>query len=499
MLSATYVILTLVAFLTVRLVIITIKRRKFAKDHGCQKFTKTVGTALVIGNLQKVYKARKEGRLTEKLQESYDLYGVDTFEARSLGSLTVFTRHPENIKAMIATQFDDFDIGKRQQVFRPLLGFGIFAAEGQRWKHSRAMLRPQFAREQVAHVQLLEVHLQNFVKIIKEQNGNFFDIQHLFHRLTMDASTEFLFGESVGSLKSPNNEFEAAFNTSQHYLTVRATLRGAYFLVNPKEFKDANKVIFKTVRYYVDKALNTSPQELAKKTEEGYTFLYQLVNQTRDPQVLQDEMLSIMLAGRNTTASLLSFLFLELSRNKRIWKKLREEVHEHFGNGEGSRLQDITFESMKRCNYLKWVINETLRMYPSVPTNFRHASRDTMLPRGGGPTGDSPVFIKKNTDVFYTIYSTHRMKEYYGKDAEEFRPERWADLKNIGWAYMPFSSGPRICLGQQFALTEASYITIRLAQIFTELDTSDEVYPPLKIANTTMRPMNGVHVRFTTE
>ena len=88
------------------------------------------------------------------------------------------------------------------------------------------------------------------------------------------------------------------------------------------------------------------------------------------------------------------------------------------------------------------------------------------------------------------------MKEYYGKDAEEFRPERWADLKNIGWAYMPFSSGPRICLGQQFALTEASYITIRLAQIFTELDTSDHAYPPLKIANATMRPMNGVNVRF---
>ena len=97
---------------------------------------------LVIDNIKKVYKARREGRLTEQLQESYDLYGVDTFQARAIGTLAVFTRHPENIKAMIATQFDDFDIGKRQQVFRPLLGFGIFAAEGQRWKHSRAMLRP---------------------------------------------------------------------------------------------------------------------------------------------------------------------------------------------------------------------------------------------------------------------------------------------------------------------------------------------------------------------
>ena len=87
MLSATYVILTLVAFFTVRQVIITIKRRKFAREHGCQNFTKTVGMVLVIDNIKKVYKARREGRLTEQLQESYDLYGVDTFQARAIGTL----------------------------------------------------------------------------------------------------------------------------------------------------------------------------------------------------------------------------------------------------------------------------------------------------------------------------------------------------------------------------------------------------------------------------
>lgn len=450
----------------------------------------------MMKNIKATSNARKGGYLPELLRDSFENFKCDTFAISTPGSNVMFTRNPENIKAMVATQFDDFDIGRRQDVFRPLLGFGIFAAEGQRWKHSRTMLRPQFAREQVAHVQTLEVHLQNLVRIIKDHNGQQFDLQHLFHRLTMDASTEFLFGESIGTLNSPINEFEEAFNVTQDCMTVRATLRGGYRFYNPKRFRDANKVIFKTTRYYVDKALNTSPEELEKKTESGYTFLYQLVKQTRDPQVLQDEMLSIMLAGRNTTASLLSFLFFELSRNPEVWDKLQDEVAEHFGDGDDARLEDITFESMKRCNYVKWAINETLRMYPAVPTNFRRAAKDTTIPRGGGPTGDSPVFVRKGTDIYYTVFSTHRMPEYYGKDYDVFRPERWADLKNVGWAYMPFSSGPRICLGQQFALTEASYVTIRLVQTFSKLRGFDTKYPPRKIANATMRLMDGVNVSF---
>lgn len=496
MLNASIVLIGLVIFLVLRAVLVSTKRRQFAHKHGCQPVKASVGFVQALSNLKTGLDARTQGYFPEHFQNAYRLKDAHTFALQSFGSEVLFTCNPDNIKAMIATQFDDFDIGKRQQVFRPLLGHGIFAAEGQRWKHSRTMLRPQFAREQVAHVQLLEVHLQNFVKLIHEKNGDTFNIQRLFHRLTMDASTEFLFGESVGSLKSPINEFEEAFDVTQQVLTQRATFRNMYFLVNPKKFRDANEVIFNTVRYYVNKALETPADELAKRTEEGYTFLYQLVNQTRDPQVLQDEMLSIMLAGRNTTASLLSFLFFELSRNPDMWAKLRAEVHEHFGDGS-TNLEDITFESMKRCNYVKWCINETLRMYPAVPNNFRHAAKDTTLPRGGGPTGDSPIFVKKNTDVYYNIYTTHRLPEHYGKDAEVFRPDRWADLKNIGWAYMPFSSGPRICLGQQFALTEASYVTIRLAQIFANLSTSDDVYPPRKIANATMRLMDGVNVSMT--
>lgn len=95
-----------------------------------------------------------------------------------------------------------------------------------------------------------------------------------------------------------------------------------------------------------------------------------------------------------------------------------------------------------------------------------------MLPVGGGPNGKSPVFVRKGTIVFYSVWAMHRRQDLYGPDANEFRPERWADLRP-GWEYLPFNGGPRICIGQQYALTEAAYVTVRLAQQFSTLETRD--------------------------
>lgn len=428
-----------------------------------------------------------------------------------LGKEMYNTKDPENIKAMLATQFTDYGLGLRREQFFPLLGNGIFTLDGAGWKHSRAMLRPQFAREQIGHVKLLEPHYQLFAQHIKKHKGQFFDIQELFFRLTVDYATEFLFDQSVGSLDDGTietkhaktiafdgkEEFATAFDFSRNYLSLRALMQKFYFLFNSKQFQDEALKVHKFADTYVKYALDLSPDELEEKSKDSYVFLYEMVKHTRDPKVIRDQLLNILLAGRDTTAGTLSFALLELARRPEIMEKLKEEVQEKFGRGEGSRLEEITFESLKKCEYLKAVVNEALRMYPSVPQNFRVAVKDTTLPRGGGPNGDKPVMIRKGQSTVYSIYSAHRDTESYGKDAEEFRPERWFEerVKKLGWAYLPFNGGPRVCLGQQFALTEISYIIVRMVQDFSHFtgDTSFE-YPPKLATDLTLCAIGGVNV-----
>lgn len=107
--------------------------------------------------------------------------------------------------------------------------------------------------------------------------------------------------------------------------------------------------------------------------------------------------------------------------------------------------------------------------------NARFAVRDTVLPRGGGPSGLAPLFIPRNGVVAFHPYNLHRRTDIYGPDALEFRPSRWSPEENLrpGWGYLPFNGGPRICVGQQFALTEASYTIVRLMQEFESIEDRD--------------------------
>ena len=93
---------------------------------------------------------------------------------------------------------------------------------------------------------------------------------------------------------------------------------------------------------------------------------------------------------------------------------------------------------------------------------------------------------------------THRLEKFYGKDSFEFVPERWENSPKLGWAYLPFNGGPRICLGQQFALTEASYVIVRLAQMFPNLSSSyNGPEPCRKLVHLTMSLMDGAEIQMS--
>lgn len=135
---------------------------------------------------------------------------------------------------------------------------------------------------------------------------------------------------------------------------------------------------------------------------------------------------------------------------------------------------------------------KALRLYPVVPINVRMASKDTHLPLGGGPDGKSPLHVHKGEDIMYSVYTMHRLPETFGPDAEEFRPERWEKTRP-GWGYLPFNGGPRICIGQQFALTEAAYTIVRILQEFETIESRDP-RPFEEYLNITMSSFHGTMV-----
>lgn len=155
--------------------------------------------------------------------------------------------------------------------------------------------------------------------------------------------------------------------------------------------------------------------------------------------------------------------------------------------------------------YLQNVMNETLRMYPAVPFNVRLALQDCTLPRGGGPDGSQPVAILKDTPIGYSTLLMQRRDDLYPPasetfaPADQFSPDRWFHWQPKPWQYVPFNGGPRICIGQQFALTEMGYVLTRLFQRFERVESFmqdvDGGNPTLK-AEIVIQPGDGVKVAF---
>ncbi|KAJ3473031.1 hypothetical protein NLG97_g10559 [Lecanicillium saksenae] len=155
-------------------------------------------------SIDQVYRAIQALKQHDFLNVEYRIYeelgGRTTFRQESLGNSFHMTTEPENIKAMLATQFKDFGLGPlRYNVFAPLLGRGIFTSDGKDWQHSRAILRPQFTRTQVSNLHVEEVHVQHLLNRLESGGDGWtkeVNLAPLFFNLTLDSATEFLFGTS---------------------------------------------------------------------------------------------------------------------------------------------------------------------------------------------------------------------------------------------------------------------------------------------------------------
>jgi cytochrome P450 len=474
-LSRTKILALTAALLTTFYIIFSVVRssvaerrfQKFARDNGAAE-PNLFPTKLFWGldNMYSVIQRIRRGAdiLDDIILPNYKLMGGWSFRGIGLGGqVIVHTAEPKNMQAILATNFNDYSIGTlRQKQFEIILGKGIFNADGAAWSHARALFRPIFVRDAINDLDETERASKILVDALPAGSSGWtekVDLMPLFYRFTLDTATAFIFGESVesqtaaldtnatGGKREEFAKFTESFSVIQDYAAWRMRLQSLYWLADGPKLRAANGAIRKFANRIINKTLNghVGPDNKYGQPEK-YSIVEELTKATQDPLEIRDNVISLLAAGRDTTSALLSWIFYLLAVHPDVYAKLRQIIVQDFGENS---LKNPTFAELKSCRYLQYVISETLRLYPTVPGNIKHAIKDTILPVGGGPDGTQPLAVKKGSIIAMMVYLMHRRPDIWGEDADQFRPERWGDVKR-DWSFIPFSGGPRICLGRKF-------------------------------------------------
>ncbi|KAH6894498.1 cytochrome P450 [Thelonectria olida] len=445
------------------------RRWRISEAGGCQEPASKVAVKDPIVGFDFLYNVlfgKAPERYLDSTWKAFREMGTTYTEKRWTWE-AVYTCDPLNLRQILATGCQDFDLPEfRTSVIGHLFGNGIFVLSGHSWKHARTVLRKSLKKEDPApFLATLEQHFQAFKKHVPT-DGAEIDLQPLFLALAMDVSTEFLMGHSTHMLDmSGDHTKEQQFVDDYMICSEEIIHQMQLGPLHPFKVNFAARKAKKRVYKYVGDFIDASLQDSEGSTRGN--LLLDMMEMAKDRKGVCDQILHILLASRDTTSSLMSNLFFMLAKNPHMYNKLRQDVLRVAGEGPptASQLKDMT--------YLKWCVNESLRLHPVIPTNARVALRDTTLPRGGGPDGQSPLFVSKGSAMFYNVYAMHRDEATFGPDPDEFVPERWEGLRP-GWGYLPFNGGARSCVGQQYALLETHYVVARMVQTFKTMQSRDD-------------------------
>jgi cytochrome P450 len=393
-----------------------------------------------------------------------------------------------------------------------LLGEGIFNRDDQQWKMHRSIARPFFARDRISDFEGFERHTARTMSLLSSlsSSGQPCEVQDLYARFTLDSASEFLFGTNLDTLSAslpvageaamgPKGSathdtwgsFAQSFEAAQQIIATRGRL--GYFWPLFEFFGDKTAPHIKTIHRWLDPIVEKVLDDKTKMEQAGVrspvedkTFLQHLADSSQDHVLIRDQLLNMLLASRDTTACLLTYITYFMAIYPDVTRKLRAEVQQQYGpNGAP------TYESIRNLRYMRAVINETLRLFPPVPLNVRESRPSSCALPASDPTYSTPscyasrepLYMPGNTTIMYLPLLTQRNPALWGEDADEFDPERWIDphrLKRFTsnpMMFTPFSAGPRVCVGQNYAYNEACCFLVRLLQRFDTFTLCPEFQP----------------------
>ncbi|ETI28303.1 hypothetical protein G647_00752 [Cladophialophora carrionii CBS 160.54] len=399
-----------------------------------------------------------------------------TCELYIAGTRLIMTDDCDNIRAIMYGQFGEFLKGKfTHEVFASVTGDSVFSTDGDVWVANKNQLRPYLSKSRPSDFDVTETHVKFFLDQL-DNGGEAIEVYDLVDRLQLDVVTHTFFGESTDTLHGKQQPFRDAMDKVLTYNTMRilAGHISLYFpdtVFIPKATRDLNS--YMDMRVAETLSLPTADLE---KRGSSITLMEALALQKADAKVIKNQLISVLLAGKDPVGITISWALYELARNPEVVKLLRKEIEQVCGFDAPP-----TEQHLKQMTLLKNIIRETLRLYHPLGFNVREAKFDTTIPRGGGPDGNSPVTILKGEMVAYSVMSLQRRHDIVGPTADEWLPSRYDNWQPQTWEFIPFNHGPRICLGRMFGYFQMEYVLCRIFQKFERIESGDNKTQKIKI------------------
>jgi cytochrome P450 len=382
-------------------------------------------------------------------------YG-DLFYGRPLIlPLTFFVLHPNHVHELLVSQSDKIEKPKLiTSVLRSAFGNGLFTSGGALWKRQRRLMQPvfhharigKFAEQMVTHTQAM---LANW------QDGETRLIDADMHALTLTIVVDALFSTNVA-------DEATVVGDAMHDLAAAVSLQGSSALLTfmpdwmplpimrrkRRGVKSINRIVYRVIAERRAAGEAASPPDLLSAllfTPDGETGDHMADSQVRD------ELMTLFIAGHETTAVLLGWVWALLAKHPQAEAKLHAELDSVLAG------RTVTLTDLPNLPYTQQIVKEALRLYPPAWLVVRQTNEAIKL------DGES---LPRGSLFFVFPYATQRDERWFA-DPDDFSPERWeGDFEKSlpKGAYFPFGMGPRICIGNGFAMMEAQLLLATIAQ-----------------------------------
>ena len=417
-----------------------------------------------------------------------DWLGFFTRSVRDYGDVVFFkffnlsmclVVHPDDIEQVLVRNASNFVKSRDYRALKPVLGEGLLTSEGAAWQGQRKLVQPSFRHENIAaYAEIMADSARQLLAAWRD--GETLDGHEEMMRVTLDIASKSLFGADVS--RDAGRVAAALHEVTNQFMNLAnwAFLLPEFFpLPSTPRFRRATKeldaVIYRIIRER--RAAKRRSKDLLGillelRDEEG--------REMTDEQ-LRDEIMTLFVAGHETTAIALSWAWYLLAEHPEAEAKLHHELCDVLGG------RVPQFSDLGRLPYTEMVVKETMRLFPPAWGIGRQALKEFEIGSYRLPAG---------TTVFMAQWITHRDARFY-PEPERFYPDRWKDdpIRNgrlPRFAYFPFGGGPRVCLGAGFAMMEATLLLATIAQRFRlSLVTGQSVEPAPQV---TLRPKHGIKV-----